>query len=221
MKDYEDLSQVDLIWNVKDVQQKQKCVFSLCPVVAHSNVQSMGNSSYQTLTEKRIFMKSGIRNKLTLTAYLVLWESGLSESEDSIAWIFPCAFPTVDEIIEVSFTHGINRNIYFYQCLNFQELATPQTDSNSVIDDRNKTAFDAIIKDNPDCLIIIDFYATWCGPCKIMGPKFSKMSNEFPNVVFIKVDVDESEDIVSRFAINVMPTFIFMRNGAQIVGLFS
>ncbi|WKX93117.1 hypothetical protein Q1695_010838 [Nippostrongylus brasiliensis] len=76
--------------------------------------------------------------------------------------------------------------------------------------------FDAILKENANSLIVIDFYATWCGPCKIMGPKFVKMSSEFTSVVFIKIDVDESEDIVSRFDIKVMPTFIFMRNGAQI-----
>ncbi|KAL6733124.1 hypothetical protein Aduo_003803 [Ancylostoma duodenale] len=76
--------------------------------------------------------------------------------------------------------------------------------------------FDAILNENPDSLVVIDFYATWCGPCKIMGPKFLKLSNEFTSVVFVKVDVDESEDIVSRFDIKVMPTFIFMRKGAQI-----
>ncbi|KAK6733419.1 hypothetical protein RB195_017262 [Necator americanus] len=76
--------------------------------------------------------------------------------------------------------------------------------------------FDAILKENPDSLVIIDFYATWCGPCKIMGPKFAKLSNEYTSVVFVKVDVDESEDIVSRFDIKVMPTFVFMRKGAQI-----
>ncbi|RCN26990.1 thioredoxin, partial [Ancylostoma caninum] len=76
--------------------------------------------------------------------------------------------------------------------------------------------FDAILNESPDSLVVIDFYATWCGPCKIMGPKFLKLSNEFTSVVFVKVDVDESEDIVSRFDIKVMPTFIFMRKGAQI-----
>ncbi|KHJ94603.1 putative thioredoxin [Oesophagostomum dentatum] len=76
--------------------------------------------------------------------------------------------------------------------------------------------FDAILNENPNTLVVIDFYATWCGPCKIMGPKFHKLSNEYTSVVFVKVDVDESEDIVSRFDIKVMPTFIFMRKGAQI-----
>nr|CDJ81100.1 Thioredoxin domain containing protein [Haemonchus contortus] len=81
---------------------------------------------------------------------------------------------------------------------------------------RDTSEFDDLLKEYPDSLIVIDFYATWCGPCKIMGPKFTKMANENPSVVFVKIDVDESEDIVSRFEIKVMPTFIFMRKGAQI-----
>ncbi|KAE9413574.1 hypothetical protein Angca_007890 [Angiostrongylus cantonensis] len=76
--------------------------------------------------------------------------------------------------------------------------------------------FDAILNENPSTLIVIDFYATWCGPCKSIGPKFMRMSNEFTSVIFIKVDVDESEDIASRFDIKVMPTFIFMRNEVQV-----
>ncbi|KAK5975729.1 Thioredoxin-1, partial [Trichostrongylus colubriformis] len=76
--------------------------------------------------------------------------------------------------------------------------------------------FDELLSESAGKLIVIDFYATWCGPCKIMGPKFTKMAGEFPSVVFVKIDVDESEDIVSRFEVRVMPTFIFMRDGAQI-----
>ncbi|KAK6048281.1 putative thioredoxin [Cooperia oncophora] len=81
---------------------------------------------------------------------------------------------------------------------------------------RRLDEFDQLLSENADALIVIDFYATWCGPCKIMGPKFTKMSTEHPSVVFVKIDVDETEDVVSRFDIKVMPTFIFMRNGAQI-----
>ncbi|KAK6015454.1 thioredoxin [Ostertagia ostertagi] len=52
--------------------------------------------------------------------------------------------------------------------------------------------FDQLLNESADALIVIDFYATWCGPCKIMGPKFTKMSNEYPSVVFVKIDVDET-----------------------------
>ncbi|KAK6733418.1 hypothetical protein RB195_017262 [Necator americanus] len=93
----------------------------------------------------------------------------------------------------------------------------PSREATSQMQEKEKKdEFDAILKENPDSLVIIDFYATWCGPCKIMGPKFAKLSNEYTSVVFVKVDVDESEDIVSRFDIKVMPTFVFMRKGAQI-----
>ncbi|KJH42011.1 putative thioredoxin [Dictyocaulus viviparus] len=76
--------------------------------------------------------------------------------------------------------------------------------------------FDTILKENSGKLIVIDFYATWCGPCKIIGPKFIKMAEEIKSVLFMKIDVDENEEIASRYDIKVMPTFIFIRNGEQI-----
>ncbi|CAJ0958484.1 unnamed protein product, partial [Mesorhabditis belari] len=85
-----------------------------------------------------------------------------------------------------------------------------------VLEPEDSEEFDRILEENASSLVVIDFFATWCGPCKIMGPKFNKMSNEFTDVIFVKVDVDENEDIVSRFQINVMPTFIFMKGGEQI-----
>ncbi|KAE9552129.1 hypothetical protein FO519_004665 [Halicephalobus sp. NKZ332] len=63
------------------------------------------------------------------------------------------------------------------------------------------------------------FFATWCGPCKIMGPKFYKMSEEFSNGIFIKVDVDEADDIMAKYEIKVMPTFVFIKNGKVIYTL--
>ncbi|CAJ0577850.1 unnamed protein product, partial [Mesorhabditis spiculigera] len=76
--------------------------------------------------------------------------------------------------------------------------------------------FEKLLEDHSTRLIVVDFYATWCGPCKIMGPKLSKMSDQMNDIVFVKVDVDENEEIVSRYPINVMPTFIFIKDGEQI-----
>ncbi|VDM59469.1 unnamed protein product, partial [Angiostrongylus costaricensis] len=67
--------------------------------------------------------------------------------------------------------------------------------------------FDAILKENPSTLVVIDFYATWCGPCKIIGPKFMRMSDEFTSVIFIKVDVDESV----RFSFQYRLLFILIQ----------
>ncbi|KHN80319.1 Thioredoxin-1 [Toxocara canis] len=71
---------------------------------------------------------------------------------------------------------------------------------------------ESIIADGGDRLIVIDFYATWCGPCKMMGPKFEKLSDEHKAAMFVKIDVDEQEEISDSYDINVLPTFILIKN---------
>ncbi|KEI38683.1 uncharacterized protein L969DRAFT_24271 [Mixia osmundae IAM 14324] len=63
---------------------------------------------------------------------------------------------------------------------------------------------------------IIDFWATWCGPCKVISPKFEAMSSEFPGVQFLKVDVDEEPEIAQENNIRAMPTFIVYKDGAKV-----
>mmetsp|Transcript_3998 Transcript_3998/g.5563 ORF Transcript_3998/g.5563 Transcript_3998/m.5563 type:complete len:113 (+) Transcript_3998:133-471(+) len=69
-----------------------------------------------------------------------------------------------------------------------------------------------------DKLVVIYFSAVWCGPCMQMGPVVEAMAtpSESPNyqdVIFLKVDVDESEDVAERYDIEAMPTFKFIRSG--------
>ncbi|XP_075987627.1 thioredoxin 2 [Anticarsia gemmatalis] len=68
-----------------------------------------------------------------------------------------------------------------------------------------------------DKLVVIDFMATWCGPCKMIGPKLDEMAGEMQDsIVVVKVDVDECEDIATEYNINSMPTFVFVKNGKKI-----
>ncbi|XP_055349028.1 thioredoxin-2-like [Paramacrobiotus metropolitanus] len=78
-----------------------------------------------------------------------------------------------------------------------------------------KAKLDKILKDAGSKLVVIDFHATWCGPCRQIGPKFEEFSEKF-DAVFLKVDVDESEDIPSEYEISVMPTFVFIKNGKTV-----
>ncbi|KAF9173483.1 hypothetical protein BGX21_003801 [Mortierella sp. AD011] len=64
--------------------------------------------------------------------------------------------------------------------------------------------------------IVIDFWATWCGPCKAISPIFEKMSEENPSVDFYKVDVDEQPDIAQEVGIRAMPTFITFKDGQKV-----
>ncbi|KAI6197946.1 hypothetical protein M3Y94_01285800 [Aphelenchoides besseyi] len=84
-----------------------------------------------------------------------------------------------------------------------------------VIDAKDKDDFLKTLGDAKDRLVIIKFFATWCGPCRMMAPKFSKLSDEFPEILCIEVDVDEQEDIVADYDVKVMPTFVFIKNGQQ------
>lgn len=64
--------------------------------------------------------------------------------------------------------------------------------------------------------VLIDFFATWCGPCKHIAPKFEELSKMYPSVTFLKVDVDESTELTEKFNIRAMPTFIFLVNGFEV-----
>jgi thioredoxin 1 len=55
--------------------------------------------------------------------------------------------------------------------------------------------------------------ATWCGPCKIIGPIFDELSNEISDVVFVKVDVDENPETAAKYSVSAMPTFVFIKGG--------
>ncbi|KNC98863.1 thioredoxin [Spizellomyces punctatus DAOM BR117] len=78
--------------------------------------------------------------------------------------------------------------------------------------------FNQIIKDNE---IVIDFHATWCGPCKMIAPKFEEFSKKYSKAVFIKIDVDEVPEVAEKAGVSAMPTFHIYKNGqkeAEIVG---
>ena len=62
-------------------------------------------------------------------------------------------------------------------------------------------------------LVIIDFSATWCGPCKMIAPIYSKLSDMYPNALFLKVDVDENPQAAAKYQVSAMPTFLFIKGG--------
>jgi len=69
-----------------------------------------------------------------------------------------------------------------------------------------------------DGAVIVDFYATWCGPCIDIAPKIVAMSKKYPKVVVLKVDVDECEAIAAKYQISCMPTFKVFVRGQEVKG---
>ena len=65
-------------------------------------------------------------------------------------------------------------------------------------------------------LVIVDMWAEWCGPCKMMHPVFDSLSKQYPNVKFARVNVDLNQNIAMRFGVQSIPTFIMFKSG-QIV----
>lgn len=62
--------------------------------------------------------------------------------------------------------------------------------------------------------MVLDFWATWCGPCKKIGPIIEELASEYEGQVIIgKVDVEEAEDLTTEFGIRNVPTVIFIKNG--------
>ncbi len=62
--------------------------------------------------------------------------------------------------------------------------------------------------------LVIDFWATWCGPCRMIGPIISELAKEYDGKITVgKCDVEENEDLAADFGIRNIPTIIFMRDG--------
>ena len=67
-----------------------------------------------------------------------------------------------------------------------------------------------------DKLVVVDFTATWCGPCKMMAPVFDAFSQRFHEVQFCKVDVDAVKETASYAGVTAMPTFQFYKGGSKV-----
>jgi len=75
---------------------------------------------------------------------------------------------------------------------------------------------DALLERAADRLVVVDFFADWCGPCKMIAPAFQGMAEEFTGVVFLKVDVDKGITHSLGEGVSAMPTFRFVKSGQTV-----
>ena len=73
--------------------------------------------------------------------------------------------------------------------------------------------FEAEIKEGT---VLVDFFATWCGPCKMLSPLLEEIAEENPNVSVLKIDVDEVGVLAARFGIQSIPTLMLFKNGQRV-----
>ena len=77
----------------------------------------------------------------------------------------------------------------------------------------NAAEFDAAIKEGK---VLVDFFATWCGPCKMLSPVLEELAEKNPDLLVLKIDVDEVGALAARFGIQAIPTLILFKDGVQV-----
>lgn len=64
--------------------------------------------------------------------------------------------------------------------------------------------------------VLVDFFATWCGPCKMLAPELEDYAEQNPNITVIKIDVDEHQNEAAKFNIRSVPTLLVFKNGSLV-----
>jgi len=88
-----------------------------------------------------------------------------------------------------------------------------------VVDIDSESAFDKTVKSAGDALVVVDYSTTWCGPCKVIAPKFDEFSDKYPSAVFLKVIGDASPDaskLMKREGVRSVPSFHYFKNGEKV-----
>lgn len=77
-----------------------------------------------------------------------------------------------------------------------------------------KASFSEILEKKD--LVLIDFFAEWCGPCKMLSPILKEVKEKVPDVSIIKIDVDKNQQLASKYQVRGVPTMILFKKGQQV-----
>lgn len=78
----------------------------------------------------------------------------------------------------------------------------------------NKSNFDETL--NTEKTVLVDFWAPWCGPCRMLSPIVDQVAEENPDLVVGKVNVDEEPELAQRFGVMSIPTLVVLKNGEEV-----
>lgn len=90
--------------------------------------------------------------------------------------------------------------------------------SDKVIKVRSQAALDELLRNQS--VVLLDFYAQWCGPCKALSPSLDAIAEEREDITVVKVDVDELPDVTQKYAVRGIP-FVFLIQNNEVKGSFS
>ena len=79
----------------------------------------------------------------------------------------------------------------------------------------NENQFKSVVLDSQKP-VLVDFFATWCGPCRQMSPVLDQIASERSDVKIVKVDVDENQNLAAQFGVMSIPTLIYFKNGKAV-----
>lgn len=79
----------------------------------------------------------------------------------------------------------------------------------------NQNEFQSEVLDNKG-VVVVDFFATWCGPCKMLAPILEELQEELSNVKIVKIDVDENPELANKYGIASIPTLKIFKEGNDV-----
>ncbi|APC97414.1 thioredoxin [Francisella frigiditurris] len=80
----------------------------------------------------------------------------------------------------------------------------------------NENSFETVLEKAGSKPVLVDFFAEWCGPCKMQEPILDKLSKDYDGAVIVKINVDENQSLAAKFRVRSIPTMIIFKNGKEV-----